>query len=211
MTPDHNPEVKTIKDRSEMTIPEKLFLALQLVGFFCKIGCFTFGGGWSIVAQIQKEFVEKRHWLSEEDLLDITAVGRSLPGTMIGNVSYLFGYHLGGLICGFASTLGMLIPPVIILSIVTVFYNNFKDNTYVARALVGVRASVVPIIGSACLKLRHGAYSDSIGYLFTAAALILALFFNVNNILIVLSGAIAALAITGMREKRAASQKGGNH
>ena len=63
---------------------------------FFKIGCYTFGGGWSIVAQMQKEYVEKRGWLTEEDLLDITSVGRSLPGLMIGNVSYLFGYHVAG-------------------------------------------------------------------------------------------------------------------
>ena len=197
--------VKTLKDKEDMTLTEKLLLAAQLVAFFCKIGCFTFGGGWSIVAQIQKEFVENRHWLTEQDLLDMTAVGRSLPGTMIGNVSYLFGYHLGGFICGFAATLGMLIPPVIFLSIITMFYNSFKDNIYVARAMVGVRASVVPIIGSACMKLRKGAYVDKLGYLFTAIALVLCLFFNVNNILIVLAGAAAALILQSQKARKEAN------
>ena len=73
---------------------------------FFKIGCYTFGGGWSIVAQMQKEYVEKRHWLTEEELLDITSVGRSLPGLMIGNVSYLFGYHVAGFPGALACLLG---------------------------------------------------------------------------------------------------------
>lgn len=198
--------MKELKPKTEMTIGDRLLLAVTLVAFFCKIGCFTFGGGWSIVAQIQKEFVEKRRWLTEQDLLDMTAVGRSLPGTMIGNVSYLFGYHLGGIMCGVASTLGMLIPPVIILSIITMFYTSFRDNIYVARAMVGVRASVVPIIGGACMRLRKGAYVDWIGYAFTAMAFCLCLFWGVNNILIVLTGAILALVITGQRERRSGEE-----
>lgn len=187
-----------------MTFLDKLKLAGHLILFFCKIGCFTFGGGWNIVAQMQKEFVEKRRWLTDQDLLDMTAVGRSLPGTMIGNVSYLFGYHLGGVICGVASTLGMLIAPVIILSIVTLFYNSFRDNLYVAKAMVGVRASVVPIIGSACLKLRKSAYSDRIGYLFTLAALIVVLFFNFSTILTVVLGALGGFLMAGIKARKEA-------
>ena len=70
---------------------------LDLFKVFFKFGCFTFGGGWSIVAQIQKEYVEKKHWITDEELLDFTSVGRSLPGLMIGNTSVLFGYHAAGI------------------------------------------------------------------------------------------------------------------
>ena len=86
---------------------------------FFKFGCYTFGGGWSIVAQMQKEYVQKRGWLTEEDLLDITSVGRSLPGLMIGNVSYLFGYHVAGFPGAIACVTGMCIPPLLILTAVT--------------------------------------------------------------------------------------------
>ena len=67
--------------------------ALSIFATFLKFGCFTFGGGWSIVAQMQKEYVEKRRWLTDEELLDYTSVGRSTPGLMIGNTSIPFGYH----------------------------------------------------------------------------------------------------------------------
>ena len=73
-----------------------------LFGQFFKFGCFTFGGGWSIIAQMQKLYVEQENTMTSEELLDITSVGRSLPGTMIGNVALLYGYHTGGVICGLA-------------------------------------------------------------------------------------------------------------
>ena len=133
----------------------------QLFWFFFRIGFFTFGGGWSIVAQIQKEFVAKRKWMTEEELLDTVSVGRSLPGLMIGNVSFMFGYQNGGVFCAIMSLLGISVPALLIMTVVTMCYTKIKDNLYVARAMTGIRAAVVPIIGSAGLRLRKGAYTDS--------------------------------------------------
>ena len=75
---------------------QQLRRTLSIFLTFLKFGCFTFGGGWSIVAQIQKEYVEKQRWITDEELLDFTSVGRSTPGLMIGNASVLFGYHAAG-------------------------------------------------------------------------------------------------------------------
>ena len=69
---------------------------------FLKFGCFTFGGGWSIIAQMQKLYVEQEHTITSEELLDLTSVGRSLPGTMIGNVAMLYGYRVAGIAGGMA-------------------------------------------------------------------------------------------------------------
>ena len=169
---------------------------------FFKFGCYTFGGGWSIVAQMQKEYVEKRGWLTEEDLLDITSVGRSLPGLMIGNVSYLFGYHVAGFPGAVACVVGMSIPPILILTVVTWFYTLVKDNVYVSRAMVGVRAAVVPIIGSAALGLRKAALSDRSGYVILLLGFVLYLFLGVNCIIIVLLGALLGFLLCTWREQR---------
>ena len=75
---------------------------------FLKFGCFTFGGGWSIVSQIQKEYVEDTHWITDEELLDFTSVGRSVPGLMISNASVLFGYHAAGFGGALAALAGIL-------------------------------------------------------------------------------------------------------
>ena len=168
---------------------------------FFKFGCYTFGGGWSIVAQMQKEYVEKRRWLTEEDLLDITSVGCSLPGLMIGNVSYLFGYHVAGFPGAIACVTGMCIPPLLILTAVTWFYTQVRDNPYVSRAMVGVRATVVPIIASAALGLRRAALTDRFGYLILLLGFVLYLFFGMNCIMIVLLGGLLGFLLSGWREQ----------
>ena len=118
----------------------------KLIAHFFLLGCYTFGGGWSIVAQMQKMYVIREKTLTQEELLDITSVGRSLPGTMIGNVACLYGYHVAGVLGALACIFGMILPPMIILSAITFFYPKFRDNVYVARAMVGVRAAVVPML-----------------------------------------------------------------
>ena len=173
---------------------------------FFKFGCCTFGGGWSIVAQMQKEYVQKRGWLTEEDLLDITSVGRSLPGLMIGNVSYLCGYHVAGFPGAIACVTGMCIPPLLILTAVTWFYTQVRDNPYVSRAMVGVRATVVPIITSAALGLRKAALTDRFGYVILLLGFVLYLFFGMNCITIVLLGGLLGFLLSLWREHR----KGGS-
>ena len=176
--------------------------ALQLFWHFFKVGFYTFGGGWSIVAQMQKEYVEKRHWITAEELLDITSVGRSLPGLMIGNVSYLFGYHIAGFPGALACLLGISLPPLIILTIVTWCYTQVAGNIYVMRAMTGVRAAVVPIIASAAMGLRKGALAEKSGYFIMLLGLGLYLLLGLNCILIVLLGALIGYVLSTRRERR---------
>ena len=166
---------------------------LDILKTFLKFGCFTFGGGWSIVAQIQKEYVEKKHWLTDEELLDFTSMGRSLPGLMIGNTSVMVGYHMAGYPGALAALFGIVLPPVLIMIGVTFIYGAVKDNPYVARAMMGVRAAVAPIIISALLKLFKSGMKDLFCYLVALCAMGLCLSGKINNFLIVLLGAAAGL------------------
>lgn len=178
-----------------------LRVALSLFLYFFRIGWFTFGGGFSIIAQMQKDFVEKKKLISEAELLDQTSVGRSLPGLMIANVSYLFGASMGGPVAGIASILGIMLPPILILSVITLFYTAFRDNLYVARALVGVRAAVVPIIGMAALKLRKGALVDAASWILFGAAILLSVFTGVGIVYIILGGAVLGIVISEVRAR----------
>lgn len=187
-------------EQSKFACPKSRAFSLFLQ--FFKIGFCTFGGGWSIVAQIQKEYVEKEHWLTEEKLLDITSVGRSLPGLMIGNVSYLFGYHVAGFPGAIACLLGIAIPPLLILTVVTWCYTLVKDNVYVSRAMVGVRAAVVPVIASAAMGLRKGTLTNRTSYLILLLGLCLYLFFGVSCILIVLLGGLLGFVLGTWQERR---------
>lgn len=183
----------------EARVVEKWKKALRLYLYFFRIGWFTFGGGWSIVAQMQKDFVEDRGELTGEELLDLVSVGRSLPGTMIGNAAYLFGYHMCGVPGGVLSVLGIVTPPLIILSLVTFFYGMVRDNIYVERALTGVRAAVVPIIACAAVRLCKGAFPRRACYVLCAVGCVLSAVFDVSCVLIVLLGVAAGLAM-GKRE-----------
>ena len=176
---------------------------LGLFLYFFKVGFYTFGGGWSIIAQLQQEYVQKRHWITDEELLDITSVGRSLPGLMVGNVTYLFGYHAAGFPGALACLLGITLPSLIVLTAVTWCYGMVKDNLYVSRA---IRAAVVPIIASAALKLRKAALADSSGIFFLLLAFVLYFFFGISCILIVLISGLLGWLLCLWR-----TRKGGFH
>lgn len=179
---------------------EKLKKIWEVFTYFFHISWFTFGGGWSIVAQMQKDYVEQKQELTDEELLDIVSVGRSLPGTMIGNVAYLFGYRQAGILGGVLSVVGMVLPPMIILSVLTYCYVLFKENIWVAKMLGGVRAAVVPIILSAAIKLCKGAFPEKICYALCIGGCVLNLVFGVNCVVVILLGVAAGLIIGKWKE-----------
>ena len=177
-------------------------VALKLFLYFFKIGWFTFGGGFSILAQMQKDFVEKQHLVDEQTMLDQASIGRSLPGLMVANVAYLFGYSQGGLVAGIASVIGITVPPVVLISVLTMFYTEFRENVYVARALTGVRAAVPAIITMAALKLRKGAFSHGVySYILCAAALALTFFTGVNILWIVIAAAVIGIILSEVKRR----------
>lgn len=166
-----------------------------------KIGLFTFGGGWSIVAQMQKEYVDTRGWLTKEELLDIVAIGRSFPGIMVVNTAVMLGYSIGGVKYALLCAFGMSFPAFVVMSVVTTFYTAFRENPWVARAMVGVRAAVVPIIVSSCLGMRKSAIKDWVGLVIAAAAFLL-LTARVSNIYIIFAGGVAGLLVQTLRAGR---------
>lgn len=124
---------------------------LSLLLEFIRFGCFTFGGGWSIIAQMEQLYVQKKKIITEEELLDLTSVAKSLPGTMIANVAMLYGCRVGGIVGGFVCVFGMVLPPMLILILIGFGYNAFRANYWVMAAMEGMQAAVVPIIASAAI------------------------------------------------------------
>ena len=169
---------------------------------FFKFGCFTFGGGWSIVAQMQQVYAREKKLMGEEEILDLAAVGKSVPGTMIGNVAMLFGYRMGGYWGGLACVLGMILPPFAVLAVVTVFYGAIRGNPWVAAAMTGIRAAVAPIIFSAVVGMFRGAFVDPPCFVIAAAALVLYLGLGVSGVWLMLGGAVCGLALCEYYERR---------
>ena len=190
-----------------MTFTEKLKKALRLFADFIQFGVFTFGGGWSIIAQMQRRYVEKEKRLTPEELLDLTSLGRSLPGTMVGNVAMLYGYRECGVLGGVACIFGIALPPLVILSIITVFYSAFRDNEWVAAAMSGVRAAVVPIIFSAAVGLLKGTFKFPPCVAVFVITLVLYLAFGLSCVYLVIIGAVCGLIISEIYERRGKSER----
>lgn len=169
---------------------------------FFKFGCFCFGGGWSIVAQMDKEYVQKKAALTSDDLLDITSVGRSLPGQMIANVAMLYGCRERGVWGGMISVAGLIFAPFVILSILTFFYSAFRHNYWVAAAMTGVRAAVAPICLCSVLSLASGNLKVPAFVIIAAAAFIMYTVFNINCIIIILCGVIYGLISGEIKERK---------
>lgn len=169
---------------------------------FLKFGCFTFGGGWSIVAQMKKEYVDKRHSITELELLDLTTVGRSLPGTMIGNAAMLFGYKEAGLLGGIVAIFGMTLPPFLMLIIITILYTKFQSSLLVLAMMKGIRSAVVPIVIYSVYSIVKPAFKFPPCYFVALLTFVLFLFFNVNVIYLILIGAVLGVLISEMYERK---------
>ena len=188
---------------------DKLKQGLMLFAFFVKIGCFTFGGGWGILAQMEQEFIDKRKLITKSDLLDLTAVGKSVPGIMITNISMLFGYQVAGLFGGICCVLGIALPAVVILSLVTVCYDAIKDNFWAFCALKGIGCAVVPIIGSAAISLGQEAFKARGAVAICGLAFLFCHFTDVSNIVLIALGVIASLLWMNLRSRSEMTKRGG--
>lgn len=170
----------------------------RLPEIFClmfKIGLFTFGGGWSIIAQIQGEFVEKRGWMTEEQIVDFMSLAKSFPGIMIINMSVFCGYAMAGVAGAVTAAFGLSLPALLAIALVTYFYSTLRENIYVAKILNGVRSVVVPIVVMASVKLWKTALKERIAYGILAISVVLCLFTSINKLLIVIAALFAGLLI----------------
>lgn len=117
------------------------------------LSAFTFGGGFVIVSLMKKKFVEELKWLDEEEMLDITAIAQSSPGPIPINASVILGYRMAGVTGSLVAILGTALPPMIIISVISYFYEQFRTNTVIAIALQVMRAGVAAVIFDVVINL----------------------------------------------------------
>lgn len=127
-----------------------LFLTLM------KIGLFTFGGGYAMIALLENEFVSKRKWLDKEEFLDMVAIAESTPGPIAINAATYIGYKNAGFLGAILATVGVCIPSFLIIYLISLFFDAFLSLTYVAYAFRGIQVGVIYLILSAGLKLLKG-------------------------------------------------------
>ncbi len=113
----------------------------------------TFGGGFVIVSLMKKKYVEELKWLEEDEMLDVTAITQSVPGPLPVNASVIIGYRMFGVLGSLTAILGTILPPMMIISIISLFYEQFRTNIYIAAALQVMRAGVAAVIFDVVINL----------------------------------------------------------
>ena len=131
----------------------KLLLLLKLFITMFKIGLFTFGGGYAMVAVFEGEFVSNKKWLGHEEFTDLIAIAESTPGPIAINSATYIGYKVAGVIGSAVATLGVVLPSFIIILIVSLFFDKFLKITLISRAFKGIQACVAFLILSAGIKM----------------------------------------------------------
>ncbi|MDD6250696.1 MAG: chromate transporter [Bacillales bacterium] len=129
----------------------KDYLSLFLT--MMKIGLFTFGGGYAMIALIENEFVEKKKWIEKDEFLDIAAIAESTPGPIAINAATYIGYKNSGIIGSMIATLGICIPSFVIIYAISLFFDAFLSFTLVAYAFKGIQICVIYLILTAGLKM----------------------------------------------------------
>jgi len=167
-----------------------------------RIGCITYGGGWSIFAQLEEEFGERRKWISKDDLLDIMSLARSFPGVMVINMSVMAGYKMRGVPGAMAAAFGLSTPAFFVISVVTLCYEMLMANGLVVRAMVGVRCSIIPIMVMAAVRMKKNALSCKAAYGFAAASFLLCVFSGINKLLMVIMAGLLGLFIWGRNDEK---------
>lgn len=118
-----------------------------------KIGCFAFGGGYAIIALLEREFISHRHWIDHDEFMDVVAIAESTPGPIAINVATYIGYKLKGYFGATVATVGMCLPSFVLMYLVSLFYESFMEIALVAAAFRGIQICVVFLIASAGLKM----------------------------------------------------------
>lgn len=124
------------------------------------LSAFTFGGGYVIVPLMRKKFVQEYEWIEENEMLDLVAIAQSSPGVMAVNTSILIGYRMAGIIGSLITVLGTILPPLIIITIISVFYDAFKANWFANTFLIGMRSGVAAMIVDVVIKMFKGVIKD---------------------------------------------------
>lgn len=182
----------------------KMLLQLFVSTFY--ISAFTFGGGYVIIPLMKKKFADELHWIDDEEMLNMAAIAQSSPGAVAVNASILVGYRVAGVVGAAISILGTVLPPLIIISVISLFYTAFRTNAIVAAVLKGMQSGVAAVVADVVCNLGGKIVKDKdiLSILVMILAFVANYILGVNVILIILAcgvvGALRTLLVHGKKE-----------
>lgn len=167
---------------------------LDLYITFAKIGSLTFGGGIAMLPMMQNELIEKKQWVSENEILDYYAIGQSTPGIIAVNVATFVGYKKAGILGGIVATLGVISPSVVLIAVLANIIDSIDHYPNVQKALKGINVAVCALITDATLNFAKKTSKGAVSILLMLLSFCLIFFFNVKSYLIILGAALIAVA-----------------
>lgn len=181
---------------------EKLKKCLRLFLSFFRIGAFTFGGGYAMIPLIQKETVEKRGWMTDDDILEIVAIAESTPGPIAINAATFIGWRVGGLLGALSATLGVVLPSFVIILAISYVLKEFAHIKPVKYAFMGIRAGVLALIIKALITMYKKCPKNAVSYIVIGASFVLAAFVKVELLLVIIGCAMFGLISYLIAERR---------
>lgn len=169
-----------------------------------KLSAFTFGGGYVIVPLMRRRFVEGLHWIDETEMIDLIAIAQSSPGPIAVNASIIIGYRVAGVPGALCAILGTVIPPLVILSLISLVYAAFRDNAMVSVVMSCMQAGVAAVICDVVITMAQGILKlkKALPIIIMVLAFVGQAVFHLNVILIiVLCGLIGAINTLQMHKK----------
>ena len=177
------------------TLPTLFFTML-------KIGLFTFGGGYAMIALLENEFVTKRGWLEQEEFLDVAAIAESTPGPIAINSATFVGFRVAGFWGAFAATFGVVLPSFVIITALSFVLRQFQSLKPVKYAFYGIRAGVLALLLKALYTMFKKCPKHLVSCIVMAGAFVAAAFLPVNVIYIVIACALFGLVSSFVAERR---------
>lgn len=168
----------------------------QLFFSTLKLSACTFGGGFVIIPLMRQRFVEKLGWIEEQEMLDLIAIAQSSPGAIAVNASILVGYHVAGIPGALLTVLGTVLPPLIILSVISLFYQAFRNNAIVNMAMAGMLCGVAAVIFDMVIRMADSVFQKKkiLPVLVMLGSFAAVRFFDVNIIIVIaVCGVIGAM------------------
>lgn len=184
----------------------KLYLSLFRITF--SISAFTFGGGYIVIPMIRKYFVNDLGLISEQELLDMAAIAQSTPGAIAVNIAVLVGYRISGIIGAIITCIGTVLPPLLILSIISFFYKAFRDNKVISAILKGMEAGVAATIVDLIIDMGQGVLKEKnlLLTLIAPIAFLASFIFNINVLVIIISCSILCFVQTYIKSRKGGIQ-----
>ena len=162
---------------------------------FAKIGGFTFGGGYAMLPIMQRELVDKYHWATNDELLDYYAIAQCTPGVIAVNVATFIGQKRKGFVGGVFSTLGVIAPSLLIITLIAAFMKGFGENEIVIHAFNGVRAAVVALVAVAVIKLGKKSIVDLVTGIMFIGVTLLSIFTKLSPAIYVVAAGVLGILV----------------